>query len=621
MDDIKFSIKESYISTEENSLQFQKQMEEFSRGYSNKRIAILSAPTGAGKTTGFKRMETDGYIFILLPNNLLSWEVYKDFSKDHDVVLLNRYSMDQKKQEYIEKKFNVDDDKIIWSMVTGKKIVISNPELFYYIILNKYKYSKRSDAFSDFIRSGLRAIIIDEIHVYSNDQINILLGILKLIHKDIKLMFSSATIPNYFKELINFLFDEKNVLEIKAEREYKQSSNNRVLQGKINCTIVQDETVIFIKNNIDIMKNGYWFIIADSIRNIQNIYNILNKYINTDEIGIISAFHDPGYNVYKEISENQKRRIIIGSNIIEQGINPPKYFKNFIIEPGMDIKNFIQRIGRIGRNNNQESNLYIIFKSEISNSELPEKEYSIEELYDFVEKKLPEKREYHFPKYIGVYSALISSWFSKNLGRIIDENINRDRDGNGFYNGFYSAKHLLEKFEKINEDEHILYKYKRQIRNIKSILKWWNCYYYPSITSFIPPNNKAIFKFDNDKKFSSDSINSNNFSYDALWIRKNTNTEISENGIITIKYFRNKPEYDFNVYASGIPFNPNPIEINYSQISPYKARSYIIENLKDIDENSCSCDECKNFLQNLKDVVYATAGYERLSIKEDDEYE
>jgi CRISPR-associated helicase Cas3 len=606
MDDINFLIKQSYLPSAGDLRLFQREMQEFASGALNKRIALLSAPTGAGKTFGFKKMILDGFIMIILPNNLLSNEVYDDFKKEKvDIALLNSQSLNESLQKYKDEGFeDITKDKVIESIITGKKIVITNPELFYYIILNKYKYSTKSDSLSDLIKDGLRLIVIDEVHVYSRDQINIILGILKLINPNIKIMFSTATLPNFFKDLIKFLFDERNVIEINATREYIKSNDNKILQGPLNITIPKEHDINdFIKDKISLLKTGFWFIIADSIRNIQSIYNLLIKSMDKNEIRMISAYHDPTYSSYKEMLKSQQFRIIIGSNIIEQGINPPSYFSNYIIEPGLDIKNFIQRIGRIGRNSDEMSSVYIIFKNSISNTENIKNINTITDLFSFIEKKLPEKNVSYSPKYIGTYSALISQVFSHNLRKVIHENINNDKDGWGFSSWYYKTESVVKFIQNIESDKKIYFATKKQIPEIKSIIEWWKLYY-ESLNTFIPTNEK-IKGFDVDDKVK--------FSYDYIWTRKNKVILNEDNGIVIVKGFNDKTDYEFNVYVKGIPFNG--MTLQFKQISPYNARTFIIEKIQEYIKNSYVEQEYRNFLESLKDIIMATADYERLNIE------
>lgn len=321
MSGINFTICESYIKNSGELKEFQISMRDFANG--DKEIGVLSAPTGAGKTYGFKTMiQNERFIIILLPNNLLAHEVCEDFLKSGiSTVLLNSEKVTEKVEEMVRKGFEATRDKAILSMITNKKIVVTNPELFYYIILNKYKLNPKTDSLSDFIVAGLKMIVIDEVHIYSRDQINILLGIMKLFHKEIKILFSSATIPGFFDVAIKKLFGEENIREITVDREYVKNSSNSILQGKINVFIPNfNSTASFIEENHNIMNTGYWFIIADSIRNMQSIYDVIKKHYSPNEIGLISAYHDPEYTTYHKIFEDEKYRIVIGSNIVEQGI-------------------------------------------------------------------------------------------------------------------------------------------------------------------------------------------------------------------------------------------------------------------------------------------------------------
>lgn len=604
MSGINFTICESYIKNSGELKEFQISMRDFANG--DKEIGVLSAPTGAGKTYGFKTMiQDERFIIILLPNNLLAHEVCEDFLKSGiSTVLLNSEKVTEKVEEMVRKGFEATRDKAILSMITNKKIVVTNPELFYYIILNKYKLNPKTDSLSDFIVAGLKMIVIDEVHIYSRDQINILLGIMKLFHKEIKILFSSATIPGFFDVAIKKLFGEENIREITVDREYVKNSSNSILQGKINVFIPNfNSTASFIEENHNIMNTGYWFIIADSIRNMQSIYDVIKKHYSPNEIGLISAYHDPEYTTYHKIFEDEKYRIVIGSNIVEQGINPPKYFSNFIVEPGMDIKNFIQRVGRIGRNSEKINNLYVIFKNKDVNVQSFYNGMTIEEFYKIMKNKLPESITGYRPGYIGIYSALIANKLSYNLKETITTNINIDRDGQGYTQSFNRATKTIGLINKIRNDKNLFYELKKDIRELKSILGWWD-YYYDSIVNFIPVS----------EKFNGfDSMEKRKFSYDYIWILKNKNIEYKDNSIIIVKGFNEKVDYDFDVCVEGIPFNKR--QVKYKDVAPYRARKLIIKKMEEYSDFQDSKGNAKMISEGLKDIVIATSDYSRLKLE------
>ncbi len=598
---IKIKLRPSYIKSGQKLKEFQNKIIDF--GKSDKEVAILNAPTGAGKTYAFKEIELNGFILLLLPNNLLSNEVYNNFSSDTNVGLINSSSLN----EYILNKknegfYNITKDRAINYIANGKKVIISNPEIFYYIILNKYKNGGHGDSLTDFIINGLKMVIIDEVHIYTRDQTKILFSILKLLNKNIKKLFSSATIPESTKELIYKLFDKNSIEFIDVEREYKRSNDNIILQGPVSVLIPDEsETSEYIKNNAENMKSGYWFIICDSIRNIDKVNNQLIKSgIKSGDIEIISAYHDPEYTGYKKIYDNGAR-IIIGSNIIEQGINPPMKYNNFIIEPGMDIKNFIQRFGRIGRNREEESNAIIVFKSEIGKSKLYENIDNFGNFIEEIEKKLPEKDDILKAEYIGVYAALISDNFSFDLSRLIKENILSEEAGTEFSKWFFRTKITLSKLKDLQKDRKLFNNIRSKIRDLKNIMDWWN-EYYNSIMEFIP---------DSIKVEGIDITDKHRFSYDYIWIRKNKNIVENKDCLLIVSDFKEKSYYDFDVSVEGIPFEK--FKLPYKDVSPYKARSLILKRLKDEFDSYYDLDgNAKALIEGLKDIVYATADYERL---------
>lgn len=596
---IKLDLVPTYISRD-----FQQKMEDFATN--KKEIAILNAPTGSGKTYGFKKMLTQGFILILLPNNLLSNEVYENFKTDTAVSILNSNAINNEIKYFKNSGYaECTKDDAIKNIITGKKIIISNPEIFYYIMLNNYKNGRSSDSLTDFIINGLKIIIVDEIHIYTRDQLNILLAVLKLINKNIKIMFSSATIPIYIKNLIIELFGECNTEIINVERSYQQN-DNVLLQGPISISIPDNHnTANFIEQNIDLLKSGYWFIIADSIRNIDSIYKVIKSHISDDQIALVDAFHDPEYESYMNIFE-QGPRIVIGSNIIEQGINPPKKFNNFIIETGLDLKNFIQRFGRIGRNMTSKSNLFIIFKSEIGNKADLAKIKNFEDFITFISKRLPEKERIFNSGYIGVYAALIADKFSINLTKTVKENFLKEEQGTWFTKSFNNTRRTLKIIKQIKEDHSKFNEMRNDIPDLKNIIKWWNKYY-ESIFRFIPEANKGA---------GTDIVYDEQFSYDDIWIHKNKNIVMKKNGYYIVNGYNQSPNYQFHVMVSGIPVDDR--EMKYEDVSPYKARNLILNNIN--SNFNLDCDgESKKLQEGIKDIIKATGDYERLYLEVKDE--
>lgn len=600
---VEFKLKHSFIKGSEYSREFQTEMIEFMN--SKDQAAILNAPTGSGKTYGFKNMinNKDSIMLILLPNNLLSEEVYNNFKEDDDVSLVNSKTVNNKFEEMKKEGLEyVTKEKAINALIEYKKILISNPEMFYYMMINKYMKSDRDDEISVFLRSGLRLIIIDEVHIYSRDQIYILLGFLKLINKNLKLLFSSATIPNSLKDLIEKTFD--GVRNINAVRVYKKNENNVILQGPINLKIEFSEITEYIKDSISELKSGNWFIIADSIRNVINIYNELIKYIDKNEIAIITAYHDPSYDEYKKLFSDNSKRICIGSNIIEQGINPPKRFNNFIIEPGFDVKNFMQRAGRIGRNTNDESTLVVILNEDFNIHNIS----TIEDLYNLIEKIKPEKNNLYLPEYIGVYSAIIMQNLSRNFIKGVKNNIFNEKFNplEKYTGSFYRTAELFKKFDDIKSDRKKLRIIKSDVNEIEDIINWWYDIFIESFQSFLNNADKVKGK-DINEKF--------NFEYDKIWINKNkkiisyVNNEIITNGLNL------KPNYDFIINVKGMPFSCDYYQFKFKDLNQYNARKkFINEGIECLDRYIINNDETKELMASLKDVIYATAGYERLII-------
>ena len=598
----------SYIEKDGHLRLFQAQMIDFYNDI-EKKIALVSAPTGSGKTYGFSLLGIDNKTtFIIFPNNLLSRETSDSLIKSgQQVAILNAKEINRCMYEFKGKGFiNFTRRKAIEYILSNKKFIVTNPTIYFNLLKNTYDSFSKEDMITTLIQNNVTTIIFDEFHVYSRDQAAKLISSIFLFRNDIKFVFSSATLPAYLKEMIDNLFGENRVSTIKVKK-INEVKNSSILQGPLNVNIFKGSAESFVSENIELLKNENWFFILDSIRNIHNTRKeLISLGIKKEEIIVISAYDDPSYEKYESLKNVKlnNARIVIGSNIVEQGINPPSNFTNFIIEPGYSCESFIQRAGRVGRNTLKSSNLIVAFESTVSS--FPEAQ-NIDELFSFFSNISFRKWNDIVLKEetIGTYLWFFINKLTPSAAKSIYENIK----GSKVASKVYMANKINKLFS--NKDE--VYKTRRYIREINDIIQWWNDFK-DSVYKFISSDD-SVSILDISEEFS-DSYEGFSTDYSNLWIK--ANKEILENntdGFVIVRDFLESPNFDFQIKVYGIPFVNSGLTLRYGDIL-FKGRSLIIDSFEKHTKMYINLPEDLNdLLINLKRVVKDTAGIERLRIE------
>ena len=616
-----YHLPPSYLMAKNRKRQFQLEMESFALE-DERKICLLDAPTGAGKTFGFRLMsKKEGFLLIVLPNNLLALEVYDSFKNENEVSLLIGSEINKKMDEKKKAGFvNVTKRKVIDEIIGDHNIIITNPTVFYYIILNKYFYKfdpdgkpskvmKKGDHLSSLISQGLSMIIFDEFHVYSRDQRYILFATVTSFREDIKIMFSSATLPPDLEEICRELYGNQNIRIIKAERKYDSIEGTELIQGPIDLDIVSGcSTEDFIENNSNLFSQGKWFIIADSIRNIDEISEKIKAKFSDEEITRVSAFHDPSYLNYKTLKiPSSGKRFVVGSNIIEQGINPPPDYFNFIIEPGQEIENLMQRIGRVGRGVKIKSKVYVIIKNEIQQfSDIN----NIGEFYSFIQNFYMSRSNTKLIKrFIGPYIGAILQNFSPGLKEDVIGNLKAKEETIGILPYIYAYMNVSQKFS--DQNSKWLKIVQKTLRQIEEIKEWWRDYS-KTLESFIPDQRKVeVFEIGSDE-----SPKDFRTKYNEIWLFKNKNINRYGNVFIIGEYLK-KPTYNFLVRVKGIPFFKEN-EYEYGEVAPYKARAIIKKGFESwyqiYSYNISLSDDLIGLFDDIKKIIDSTADYERLTV-------
>ena len=605
---ITYEILPSFIESAGNLRQFQLEMVQFAEN-EKKRVAILSAPTAAGKTHGFRQMGDKGKTTIIVfPNNLLSNETLKAFSESgvSDIAVLNASSINRLMHEKKNHGFHdFTQRKAIGLILENKKFIITNPTVYYNLINNHYSLQSREDMLSELLRNNLSTVIFDEFHIYSRDQASMILASTLLLRKDIKLMFASATLPDYLPPLLKEMYGDDQFCEIRAKRSSQRKEESELLQGKLNLHIFNGSAIEFIHQNPTVFDNGRWFLILDSIRNIHEANRELARRIPQSEIMMISAYHDPSYEAYAMVKNGMtNKRIIIGSNIVEQGINPPSEYVNFLIEPGFSSESLIQRAGRIGRGSSSVSELYIAMQS--NTVVFPDRVETVDEFFDFVSNFRFRSERHPWIRSLGTYLWFMLDRLTGNAKEAVLENLKGGHVNSSLLAACFSTK----KVDRNLSDKSWVTGNIRYLRELKEISEWWS-EYKESIYSFIPSQNE-IKVLDTSEDFTEPG----GFftEYSELWIRKNKEIVEAEGGLMIVGDFLDRPDFDFTIYVSGLPFDSR-VKKRYGDIF-FSSRKEIIERFRSFYKSYFGLPgEIKEIIEALGDCIIATAGPERLRIE------
>jgi len=602
-----YSIKASYIEKDPNSgdRKFQIELSEFFND-EKKRVAVLHAPTGSGKTYAFRKLVSEDNdnrkVMIVLPNNLLSAEVCNDLGQD--AAVLSGESI-VRERDWRKIEFDPHQNtsaESIEGLILIHKYIITNPTVFLYLLNNHYSGNSKEDMLTTLIKRRVTTVVFDEFHIYSKDQISMILAASLILPQRIKIVFSSATPQSFFVELCRELFDEDEVEDISIERLYEKTSKSTLLQGPIEFNVADISAEDFVLKNLGLFKNGNWMFILDSIKNVYNVGECLKNRYSDEEIGVVSAYIDPTYETYKQLKNSEKsKRILISTNIVEQGINIGEGYSNFVIEPGMRLNNTIQRTGRVGRGIEEESIIYLCFSQKMP--PFYDKVETIDELIQVL-KKLRYLDEERPPKPfgIGIYCAILMSKLSYNARNTIKDNILEYSN-----NAIKAGIACFENVDSWLNDKEGRKKLKRNcLREIDKVFTWFQSYK-ETFKNIIPPQDEVEIC---DRNFTESPFQT---KYRKDWVYKNK--EILKKGLVfTVGEFREKVNYDFQVNVKNLPEGAKLMK--YGDIF-FKAWSEIYNGLNSLlTDFMCEENEkVKKLMEDIRQIAKHTAGIERIDME------
>lgn len=599
---MKFSISPSFVESDNGVRLFQEDMKKFSHNYNH--ILLLDAPTGAGKTRGFLNMNENGGVIVILPTNILSKQVYDDLL-DHQksVVMLSKEMIDKALEtDYSER--DIGKLNAIKDMISFKSFIVTNPTVLLYLILNYYGHREdneikpfENDMAIFLHKQGFNTIIFDEFHVYSPDQVRIVLSINTILRNKFKFVYSSATPTKMVRKAVSGI---AGLLDLKIEeiRVPRLTEGKGIpVQGPLGVSVyagVNYGASEFVRENSSLFIEDYWLLIVDRITEIEKVYTeLLQAGVRDEDMALLDGYHRRG---------GFGKRVVIASNLVEQGINPSSQYRKIVMDSGHGIKNLMQRVGRIGRGTFEESSVFICIPKIIAGDPVGRIE-TYDELIDYLSPILPERERNVSPYSIGVFIGAIISRFSKKL-RIISESYLK---GTGsIYSGFLDFNHIDMRLSERND---WIKKNIGEFPDLARIMKWWKDFR-RTFYNFIEESTAGEItdiSLGPDQRFEA--------KYNLYWILSNKVIPEEVKGEFVAESTRESPDLNFEVSVSGIPFTEK-VNYRYFEIL-YRSREVINDALEIELHNSSLTgrkDEIDELLKKIEMVVKSTAGKGRLVI-------
>ncbi|MDA8054692.1 MAG: type I-D CRISPR-associated helicase Cas3' [Thermoplasmatales archaeon] len=581
---------------------FQEEMKEFS-GNDND-VLLLDAPTGAGKTRGFLTMNENGGVIIVLPTNILSNQVYEDLLRDKKSVVMLSKEMIDKALESDYSNRSIGRLNALKDIIYFKNFIVTNPTVLLYLILNYYGHREdeeiggyENDMAIFLLKQGFKTIIFDEFHVYSPDQVRIVLSINTILRNNFKFVYSSATPTKMVRKALNGMAGLLNLKIQEIEVPRLTNGEGVPVQGPLDVTICAGAGYAvsdFVKENTSLFMKDYWLLIVDRITEIENVYKeLIEGGVKDEDMALLDGYHRRG---------GFGKRVVIASNLVEQGINPDKEYRKIVMDSGHGIKNLMQRLGRIGRGTYEESSVYICIPKVIAGG-FHGSIGTYDQLIDYLSPILPERERSVSLYSIGVFIGAIVTRFSGKLRIILESSL----DGTGsIYSGFLDFNQVDRK---LSEKTDWVKNNVGEFPDLRRITKWWMPYR-KTLYNFIEENvNEEItdISLGPDQRFEA--------KYNLYWILSNKVLSKTVKGDLIAESTREVPDLNFEVSVSGIPFSEKA-NYRYSEIL-YNSKAVITDALEVETSNGSLAgrkSEIDETLQKIERIVKRTAGKGRLVI-------
>lgn len=300
---------------------------------------IVTAPTGAGKTD-FLMRRCRGRVFYTLPFQASINAMYKRFKDEmlpENTDLRVRHAV----SKIIVRKSGLKEEGALQSLV-GASIKITTPHQLVSLILGTYGYE------STVIDLSKSDVILDEIHVYSEQTLSMVVELVKmLLRLDCRIHIGTATMPSdLYHKLLDVLGGKTKVYEVKLSDQVLSQYNRHVVH-KHHSMDELDETIARA-----IEENEKLLFVVNRVNYAQDLYEQLQiKHPHIPILLIHSRFHRGDrakleQKLHDEFNTMTTACIVVATQVVEVSLDIS--FDRLITECA-PLDSLIQRFGRINR--------------------------------------------------------------------------------------------------------------------------------------------------------------------------------------------------------------------------------------------------------------------------------
>jgi CRISPR-associated helicase Cas3 len=352
---------------------------------------LLEAPTSSGKTLAYliRAIESRGVkprfgtTLIIYPTNALIWDqarslrdlIYKLGKKtnitvesnldivwrrekgnaDIDLYVLNGETLAALSQESksTEGKSLV---KRLRSDQAEARIILSNPEILYYVFL--YKFARNEELLdSIFNRNPPNLLIFDEFHLYHGYALATMTYMLAYMKNYFdQIIFSSATpievgsiIHENYRKIVAEPSDEGDI--VKHPMDLDLESVRGILSSE-EIPKIKDLVSLYLEKNKNRPQIVKVLLIISSVITCVKIVEALEKEFPNQ----VTAIHGLVPSSLRPRSKSDFKPIVIGTSAIEVGID---FDTSSLIFEAHDSSSFLQRIGRGARHSRCDAAAFI----------------------------------------------------------------------------------------------------------------------------------------------------------------------------------------------------------------------------------------------------------------------
>jgi CRISPR-associated endonuclease/helicase Cas3 len=318
-------------------------------------VAVLRAPTGAGKTATFHELiETRDVPLLVYPTNALLRQQKNRFSEDVDVAVLNSETLHGYGRDRVEGLIAFFDE-----YEADHDVVVTNPDILQAAIQDMYSGGRAMRIFD-----RIDAVVYDEFHFYDSLAASGLLLQLKILaerHPDQKILLASAT-PN--EDFVDFIAEglgidvhDINASYVSEGDQFRQSVE-MIRHEETRLADRREEIAISLSEELDSTEasdDPHVVLVFNSVKQSNDFHQFLaDKYPNVFE----HTAKDNGFDTKDEAVDLDEEDFYILNTTNKGEVGLDYDIQTLHMETPSRAGSFLQRFGRAGRESEATVHVY-----------------------------------------------------------------------------------------------------------------------------------------------------------------------------------------------------------------------------------------------------------------------